>query len=111
VKKINKTIILIFLLILLNINLNTLRGLLLDNNLGLKQKNMSIMRVKELAKDRLVKINFNTDIGRNVGFDYLIKYHKINISDKEGVPSFEITIPPKDNQETFGGIGLQTPKL
>lgn len=111
VKKINRTIILIFLLILLNINLNSLRGLLVNNNLGLKQKNMIIARVKELAKDKQAKINFNTDIGRNVGFDYLIKYHKINVSDKEGVPSFEITIPPKDNQETFGGIGLQIPKL
>jgi hypothetical protein len=111
-KNLKSQLILLFLIaISVFLNYPWIKGEMRDRYLGLKYKSMAIARIKALAENKEVRVNFNTDPGRNVGFNYLLIYHKINAQDKDGLSSFEITVPPKDYQEIFGGVGLQIPKL
>jgi len=73
-------------------------------------KNDIVQKAKEILQDKPVYISYDTPLGQNNGFDYLIKYYKINRSTNPSDPGVQFIIPKKENLPTSGDISLFIPK-
>lgn len=72
-------------------------------NYFIKQKAISYL--KHEVKDKKVKVYFDTELGLSVGFDYLLKYNRLNQKDTNFEELYQIAI--KGNKKTPGAYFQQ----
>lgn len=80
------------------------------NPTSLFYKNEIVKKAKDTLKETPVYISYDTPLGENNGFDYLINYYKINRSKDTSRPGVQFIIPKKDNLPSFGNISLFIPE-
>ncbi len=106
-----KWLLLPFLLLILAFNWQRLALEMKTNPLRLYYKDKTIKELKTLLKsDREVKITFDTPLGLNSGFVYLIDYYQINKGDDNKLPLVEIRNPRHPGDIKINdAIGLKIP--
>ncbi|HWS49328.1 MAG TPA: glycosyltransferase family 39 protein [Candidatus Methanoperedens sp.] len=72
-------------------------------------KNDIVQKAKEILQDKSVYISYDTPLGENNGFDYLIKHYKISRSNNPNDPGVQFIIPKKELLPTSGDISLFIP--
>lgn len=95
--------------IFLTISINSF-NLIKTNPLALFYKDEIIKKAKDALKDNPVYISYTTPLGENSGFDYLIKYYKINRSEDTKRPGVQFIIPRQDSLPSSGNISLFIPE-
>lgn len=82
-----------------------------NNYFGLYYKNLAVKKLKKLTIKKKFNISYDTELGRNYGFNYLLDYYQIKQSGNFKDPLIEIRIPPKENDIKINQmIGLKIPK-
>ncbi len=99
-------------LLIFIINLGGLKFQLQPNPLGMYYKDKAIKELKMLIDpNKKVKITFDTPLGLNSGFNYLINYYHIRRGEEGNIPLIEIRNPPhKGDIKINGAIGLKIPE-
>jgi len=97
-------------LILIAISINSFVSLK-TNPSSLFYKNNIVKTAKSILKDNPVFISYETPLGENNGFDYLINYYKINRSLDPLRPMVQFVIPKRNSFPTFGNISLILPQI
>lgn len=111
VKLNNKLTTICFILVFFLFNINSILNKLQSPSTNLKNKDLAILKIKEIAKNKPLNVSFSVPLGRDTGYRYLIKYYKLNISGKWlEDPLVQIVIPPQKNNIIFGGIGVDVPQ-
>lgn len=82
-----------------------------EDSLSLFYKNKIVKEAKTILKDQSVYISYDTPLGQNNGFDYLVFYHKINKSEDPTHPGVQFMIPKRDSLPSAGNVSLFIPKL
>lgn len=85
-------------------------GLLFFTNLSLIQKftnpynyfikSQAVRYIKNQVQNKKVKVYFDTELGLSVGFDYLLKYYRLNLADKDFEVVYQIIV--KGSKKTPG---------
>lgn len=100
-----------YLIFLVIANLTSLRNTLKSYSFGLYYKEKAIKQLKELIdQSKDFNISFDTPLGLNNGFNYLIDYYQIKQSKDFSDPLIEIRIPPQPTDIKINQIGLKIPK-
>lgn len=106
-----KFILIICLSFLFLINFKSLKNIIKAYDYGLYYKDKSIRKLKELVEQsKKFNISYNTPLGLNNGFSYLIDFYKIKQSGNFSDPLIEIRIPPGEDDIKINKIGLKIPK-
>ena len=109
---INKKRLLIFyFLITVFFNRDSLKNVFKSYDFGLYYKEKTIKKLKDLVDlNAKFNITYDTPLGLNHGFDYLIDYYQIKQSGNFFDPLIEIRIPPKENDFIINKIGIKIPQ-
>jgi 4-amino-4-deoxy-L-arabinose transferase-like glycosyltransferase len=81
------------------------------NPLSLFYKIDIVKNAKLIVKSNPVYITYDTPIGENNGFDYLIQYYKINRSTDTTRPMIQFVIPRRESLISSGNISLVLPPI
>lgn len=81
-----------------------------ENSLSFFYKNEIVKKAKNILKDQSVYVTYNTPLGENNGFDYLVSYYQINRSEDSTRPGVQFIIPKKDFFLSVGNISLFIPE-
>ncbi len=103
-------IIIIFGTLILFINSKQIINNLQSNIFGLYYKDKAIRKLKRLIENKKFNISFDTPLGTNFGYNYLINYYDIKQTGNWNDPLVEIRIPPKKDDIVIGAIGLKIPQ-
>jgi hypothetical protein len=68
-----------------------------------------VKQAKTILKDNPVYITYDTPLGENNGFDYLVKYYKLNRTSDSSRAGVQFLIPRRDGLLTSGDISLFIP--
>lgn len=79
------------------------------NYRSLYYKDNIVKQAKSILKNNQVFITYDTPLGENNGFDYLIKYYKINRSNNPTNAGVQFIIPKRNSLYTSGDISLFIP--
>lgn len=82
-----------------------------EDSLSLFYKNQIVKEAKTILKDQSVYISYDTPLGQNNGFDYLVSYYKINRSEDPTHPGVQFMIPKRESLPSAGNVSLFIPKL
>lgn len=80
------------------------------NPTSLFYKDQIVNNAKKILNDTSVYITYQTPLGGNNGFDYLINYYKINRSQDPNRPGVQFIIPKRDSLPSSGDISLFIPE-
>lgn len=108
IKKKYLVYLLILLLFLFNIQ-NSL-FLLKTKIFSLYYKDLAIKKLKKLTENKKFNISFDTPLGANFGYRYLIDYYQIKQTGNWNDPLVEIRIPPEANDIRIQEIGIKIPQ-
>ena len=87
--------------------------LLNDANLGLKQKNNSVVFLKKITSgSNSFNVSFDVPFNEDAGFRYLLKYNEVRVSGSDKDPLIEFVLPSNRKTVTYfvDRIGLLIPK-
>lgn len=106
-----RILLIIVFFIMIWLQKNEIKRRLTINFLGLYYKDKTIKKLKELTEGKKFNISFNTPLGLNHGFSYLIDWYQIKQSGDWNDPLIEIRIPPKNQDVKINDdIGLKIPR-
>src|SRR4030043_80299 len=77
--------------------------------LGLSYKEKVVLRIGEIAKKEKFNVSYSVPPGMDAGYHYLFDFYQVNPSQNSDDPLFQIVIPSKEVDETYGRIGLKIP--
>ncbi len=86
-------------------------GQIKEDSLSLFYKDQIVREAKTILRDQPVYVTYDTPLGQNNGFDYLIFYHRINRSEDSTRPGVQFIIPRRDSLPSSGNISLFIPEL
>ena len=100
----------IFILIILVFIANSFNNININYH-SLYYKDSIVKQAKHILEDKPVYVSYDTPLGENNGFDYLIKYYKINRSSDSTRAGVQFLIPHRVGLLTSGDISLFIPSL
>lgn len=104
------SIILIFGVLFFFIHSKQITDNLQPNIFGLYYKDKTIKKLKRLTSNKKFNVSFDTSLGRNSGYNYLIDYYNIKQTGNWNDPLVEIRIPPKKDDIRIQNIGIKIPQ-
>ena len=100
-----------FLILLLSIcSIQNSLSHLKTNIFSLYYKDLAIKELKKLTENKKFNISFDTSLGANSGYRYLIDYYQIKQTGNWSDPLVQIRIPPKEGDIHIQEIGIKIPQ-
>lgn len=103
-------IIIVFGVLIFFINSKQIINNLQPNIFGLYYKDKAIKKLKKLTKNKKFNVSFDTPLGVNSGYNYLIDLYNIKQTGNWNDPLVEIRIPPKKDDIRIQNIGIKIPQ-
>lgn len=105
-KKYHVSIVYLFLSLIIFLNLKEIWAF--QNPYGFFHKQQAIDFIKKQSGEE-ASVSFDTNLGLEAGFRYLLKKNNVKIADNNNPPTHTIVMPPKrrefrENEAIFGGI-------
>lgn len=105
-----KCLVYLLILLLFVFNIQNSLSLLETKFFSLHYKDSAIKELRKLTENKKFNISFDTPLGANFGYLYLIDYYRIKQTGNWHDPLVQIRIPPKENDIKVEGIGINIPK-
>jgi len=105
----SRVITLILMIYIVIINWQPISSTLMNNRFGLSAKDKAIKVLKKYTLGKKLNVSFDTPLGANNGYQYLIEQNGIKQSGNWNDPLFQIRIPPKENDIVVDLIGIKLP--
>jgi len=107
-KKTYLLLVFCFVFFLINVQKDIIN--LKQNIFSLYYKDLAVKKISQLTINKKLNISFDTPLGANFGYRYLIDYYKIKQTGNWTDPLVQIRIPPKEDDIRIQEIGIKIPK-